>query len=647
MDRGRCGGLLTFTYSPESRILQVKAVHNPIHPPYADFGVKPIIRQYIADNLKLSPAALYRNVMSDKGLREFCVNLTETQVRYIWHNKTSGSWLRGNDPFLSACEYAKSCASVDSELLGCEGYQALMLMNKEAIQCLRRPYAVEELVIDATYGTNSAGYNLFAVLAEVDGTGIPIAYTFTRSTGAGVSSTSTPFTQLLFLLLKRVREAGFSPSFFGCDKDKAEIGAINNVFPQAKVQLCYWHVLRAMKLKLTAYKETGGRSYDPVAAKILIPDLEVCWGSRLEKRPQGHRQVGPKCDCPSRSTSFAGAGRHEAASTEERDLLINLVHRHFNYHRCIPFDGGVYRTAAEIHALCAREMYLCCKARNWWRIWTYFWSEWYCERQWQRWARSANLSIPVLKTTMILESHWRVLKHDFLHQYNRPRMDLVVHCMVAELLPVMNQKLRFLMTGNYRMYHANWRKLFKRDWQHCRRGKLGDANVHYTDNINWVCSCPQFIFSRFLMCNHLVKVKESAEEVSPEFFRTCQRARSCPFWLHPTAVEVQAEDYTTLPIEDENPDVRSGSETDSESDSDDETPNSFTQLKEIFGAMSTLVMNEETCHGNQKFVDKVWDSKVSSLQSLLKDARNKRVSKQMNKTWASRNHPASLFLNSC
>lgn len=337
--------------------------------------MKPVVREYIADNLKLSPAVLHKNITSDENLREFSANLTESQVRYVWHNLTSGIWLRGADPFLSAFEYAQDCTTVDSELLECEGYQGLLLLNKEAIHRLRRPYAVEELIIDATYGTNSAGYSLFAVLAEVDGTGVPIAYTFAKPTGAKVANTSAPLTKLLFILLQRVRQAGFLPSFFGCDKDTAEIVAIKSVFPLVKVQLCYWHVLRAMKQKLAANKQTAGRAYDPVGAKALITDLEVCWGSRLEKRPEGHRKTGIKCTCPSRSDSFAGTGRMEASSVEERNLLINLVHRHFNYHPCIPFDAGVFREANEIHALCAREMYLCCKARNWWRVWAYFWAE--------------------------------------------------------------------------------------------------------------------------------------------------------------------------------------------------------------------------------------------------------------------------------
>ena len=41
---------------------------------------------------------------------------------------------------------------------------------------------MKEMTIDATYGTNSAAYSLFAILAEVDGTGIPLAYVFAKPT---------------------------------------------------------------------------------------------------------------------------------------------------------------------------------------------------------------------------------------------------------------------------------------------------------------------------------------------------------------------------------------------------------------------------------------------------------------------------------
>jgi hypothetical protein len=42
-------------------------------------------------------------------------------------------------------------------------------------------------------------------------------------------------------------------------------------------------------------------------------------------------------------------------------------------------------------------------------------------------TQTAFLAEHVLKTTMIVESHWRKLKHDYLHKFNnRPQIDLVV-----------------------------------------------------------------------------------------------------------------------------------------------------------------------------------------------------------------------------
>lgn len=50
--------------------------------------------------------------------------------------------------------------------------RALAIYIKES---LRKLVASKELVMDATYGTNSSGSDLFAVLAENDGASAPLA----------------------------------------------------------------------------------------------------------------------------------------------------------------------------------------------------------------------------------------------------------------------------------------------------------------------------------------------------------------------------------------------------------------------------------------------------------------------------------------
>ena len=91
--------------------------------------------------------------------------------------------------------------------------------------------------MDATFGTNNAGMDLFAVLAEVDGTGVILAYCFvgaaTSSEGNGRSDAGA-MTSILEQFLRRIREAGFLPTFFGFDKDRSQIAAVKTVWPDAK-----------------------------------------------------------------------------------------------------------------------------------------------------------------------------------------------------------------------------------------------------------------------------------------------------------------------------------------------------------------------------------------------------------------------------
>lgn len=92
--------------------------------------------------------------------------------------------------------------------------------------------------------------SLSAVLVELNGTGVPLCYLFkgindldgvTKTVDSGASFC------ILTKFLEPLKDAGFSPSFSGCDKDQAEIKAIQLVWPTTTVQLCFWHAKRAIK----------------------------------------------------------------------------------------------------------------------------------------------------------------------------------------------------------------------------------------------------------------------------------------------------------------------------------------------------------------------------------------------------------------
>ena len=222
--------------------------------------------------------------------------------------------------------------------------------------------------------------------------------------------------------LQFLKGYGFSPNFFGCDKDQAEIGAIQHTWPPTEtvVQLCHWHAKRAVMAKLNDNHVTCTQShYHPGIAQTIVAELEICWGSEPMRRPTNDHKF-ERCSCPSRSERFPEKGRMEP-TVGERKVVLNMFAKHFNMHPLIPDGNGTYRSAHEIHKDCAVEMYRWCRSRNYFRLWAYVWVNWYSTEKWQLSVLPTKIPVP-----MIVEAHWRKIKHDYLHRFNRPRIDLVV-----------------------------------------------------------------------------------------------------------------------------------------------------------------------------------------------------------------------------
>ncbi|CAG8825826.1 18113_t:CDS:1, partial [Dentiscutata erythropus] len=105
--------------------------------------------------------------------------------------------------------------------------------------------------------------------------------------------------------------------------------------------------------------------------------------------------------------------------------IINLITKHFNQHPYIPAANMQYYSPDQIHEGAVKEMYMYCKNNDLKWAWSYLWVEWYDSSKWPNWARSAKNEISVLKTTMIMESHWRLIKHNYIYKFNKPRVDLL------------------------------------------------------------------------------------------------------------------------------------------------------------------------------------------------------------------------------
>jgi hypothetical protein len=406
MERFSCQSYLTFIPSFEDRSLTITLRHS-YHTLYTDRQLSPEVLEFVrARNAFSTPAEIYKDLQAAQPSGWELA--TSQQVYYQWQQANSKIWRRDPDPLVSAQRLLSEHPGYKSSMYFTLNVRGMAFYISDSISALTS--RTKELAIDATFGTNNMAMTLFAVLAEVDGTGVPLAYCFMdtfKDNGHGIRRAEPgATTAILDQFLRPLQDSGFDPTFFGTDKDFSEIAAIRQVWPNARIQLCYWHARRAIRVRLTSSRRSNTQGeYKPLEAQMVIPDLEICWGSMPTNRPDGdHRYC--RCTCPSRSEDIVLQGRIETVSGNEQELVLSIFSRHYNSHPLIPDQNGTYRSAEHIHRSCVSEIYYWCRSRNYFRLWAYLWVNWYQPSQWVLWARSVNeKEIPVLKTTMIVESH--------------------------------------------------------------------------------------------------------------------------------------------------------------------------------------------------------------------------------------------------
>ncbi|CAG8483073.1 17212_t:CDS:1 [Dentiscutata erythropus] len=105
-------------------------------------------------------------------------------------------------------------------------------------------------------------------------------------------------------------------------------------------------------------------------------------------------------------------------------LIINEVEIIVEQTRGHNFRNKLYYSKAQIYEAAVREIYTYCKVIFMDRVVQSF-----------EMARNAKEGISVLKTTMIVKSHWRLIKHNYLHKFNKPRVDLLMWVLAERLIP--------------------------------------------------------------------------------------------------------------------------------------------------------------------------------------------------------------------
>ena len=289
-------------------------------------------------------------------------------------------------------------------------------------------------------------------MAEHDNAGMPIAYLF-LSTATSIEKQKRRRALNAFLEVIKSKY-GASPRFVHTDKDTAEIGAANDVWPTAKHQLCHWHMERAIGDR-SRKKALATTKYNAKRANKVFSFISVRFVPRVKSDPNDHEGIKPTPSKASLSvphTQFlilqhpsaqpnavpplrlpprvlsAPPPRPTIAVEEDDDEdeeeegveaecpnddrtfcpeqlrkpLLAMIKKHANAHPLIPGDYDA--TPEAIYHWAVKKMYNFCVENQLPELWAYLWENWYSPGRWELWARSPYSEIPILRTTMICES---------------------------------------------------------------------------------------------------------------------------------------------------------------------------------------------------------------------------------------------------
>ncbi|KAJ8090975.1 hypothetical protein PM082_024899 [Marasmius tenuissimus] len=377
----------------------------------------------------------------------------------------------------------------------------------------------------------------------------------------------------------------------------AEIRIAQNVWPGINISLCYWHLNRAvderlkkLKLSTTLYnfirahteysfidinfcppgkpdpsEYEGGCVDSDTLAAVNPPSATPNPNALFIRIPATQSTPIPTVnplatkDEPSDPDLDENEGKRVFCPRHLHQPILDMMEQHHCAHPMIP--GYSTPTPEGIRYWAAKQVYDYCYTNDLRELWAYLWENWYRAARWKLWARSSYPSeIPRLKTTMILESHWKQLKHAYLDHFSNPRIDFLIWIVVVRAGNAYLNSFQHIAVDNGHWTHrSSWRKDFKREWKRSKNAEISlPLNPKYRpDPCSWACTCPYFISSWFLVCKHLI---QQVHDVDPVFFWEVQRNRSTPWYTHPSLKPLDPSlKITPTPIS-PNPDIRATDE---------------------------------------------------------------------------------------
>ncbi|GES95072.1 ATP-dependent DNA helicase Pif1 [Rhizophagus clarus] len=153
-------------------------------------------------------------------------------------------------------------------------------------------FLICQIGIDATYNTNNLKFELYVIQAEIDG-------------GMGFPLVS----------IEKIR--GLEPNFLITDKDFAQISAACFIWKNVKIQLCLWHIKKAVSTRLSSSKNLQV-NYNGLLVQQKFSFIDPSFKPALTK--------DKRCFCPK----------------ELRSLVWSFMNKHLHQHPMIPITDGQF-----------------------------------------------------------------------------------------------------------------------------------------------------------------------------------------------------------------------------------------------------------------------------------------------------------------
>ncbi|KIY68664.1 hypothetical protein CYLTODRAFT_252877 [Cylindrobasidium torrendii FP15055 ss-10] len=269
MDRHDCGGWLRISIHDERvNEARIRLSHRH-HKPYVSISMTPEQLKTVYDMRNQSPSKIWDYILQHDPNTE----LTEKQVQAEWTRINQDHWRLDTDQVKSATMLLERLEGADVEVFPItprENASAIAFGFKEVLTGLGE--TVEEVLMDSTWKTNALGYELYSIVAEMNGQAVPLAFMFVTLLESAQEGTKGA---LLRQFIQAITHHCPNIMFTLSDKDILEIDGFRIEIPNAKHQLCYWHGIKYIEKRLGENRPPA--AYDPRIAHAVFDFVDPTW----------------------------------------------------------------------------------------------------------------------------------------------------------------------------------------------------------------------------------------------------------------------------------------------------------------------------------------------------------------------------------